>query len=158
MPRPYVRSAQTPSKQYPVSLIAMGHTPLPGFSSLIKSPSSRKASRGTSAARMILTSSRVTSRAVSDDWRAAQIISNFHPDGPAAVPWWWADTVPTTSSSCSRASCSASSAAPSSAAPNGAAAVSAGSAACKLVCTCGSRVSAGWLSCSARAARWIERF
>ena len=32
---------------------------------------------------MKLTSSRVTSRAASEGWQAAQIISNVHPDGPA---------------------------------------------------------------------------
>ena len=63
MPRPYVRSAQTPAKRYHVSLIAMGRTPPPGFSSPIKSPSRRKASRGSSPDRMRLSSSRVTSRA-----------------------------------------------------------------------------------------------
>ena len=68
MPRPYVRSAQTPAKRYHASLIAMGCTPPPGFSSPIKSPSSRKASRGSSPDRMRLTSSSVTSRAASDDW------------------------------------------------------------------------------------------
>ena len=38
---------------------------------------------------------------------AAQIISNVQPDGPAAVPRWWADTIPTTACSCSRVSYSA---------------------------------------------------
>ena len=35
---------------------------------------------------MRLYSLRVTSRAASEDWQAAQIISNIHPEGPAAVP------------------------------------------------------------------------
>ena len=105
MPRPLVRSAQTPAKRYHVSLIVVGSTPPPGFSSPIKRPSCREASRGSSPDRMRLMSSRVMSRAASDDWQAAQIIS-VQPDGPAAAPRWWADPVPTTSCSCSRLSCS----------------------------------------------------
>ena len=153
MPRLYVRSAQTLAKRYHVSLMAMGCAPSPGFSSPIKSPSSRQASRGSSRDKMRMTSSRVPSRTTSEDWQAAQIISNVHPDGPATVPRWYADTIHTTSCSCSQVSCSAGSAA-----SNGAAGAAAGCSACKLAKVRGSRVSAAFLPCSARAAWWIERF
>ena len=75
-----------PAKRYHVSLLAMGRTPPPGFSSQSKNPSSSKASRGRSRDNIRLTSSMVTLRAASEDWQAAQIMSNVHPDRSAAVP------------------------------------------------------------------------
>ena len=82
-----------PASRNHAVLAAMGRALPSGFLCPLKCPSSRKASSESSPDRLRSTSSRLTSRAATDDWQAAQIISNVHPETSAAVPRCWPETI-----------------------------------------------------------------